>query len=80
MTVELLRRSSSCVRAEDRGCVTEGYSTDKFAIAPCDVGYGVFARRDIWRGEAILVFTGPVIDFTETKRRGPRGCAVAVVR
>lgn len=50
------------------------YSTEKFYIAPCDVGLGVFARRNLAAGEIILVIEGPVIDFAETKRRGPREC------
>jgi hypothetical protein len=74
MTAESLLRSSAFVRAEDRARITGHFSTDKFTIAPCDVGYGVFANRDIWRGEALLVFAGPIIDFAETKRRGPREC------
>jgi hypothetical protein len=34
----------------------------------------VFAKRAIRRGEIILVFGGALIDFAETKRRGPREC------
>lgn len=45
-----------------------------FYIAPCDVGLGVFASRDIRAGEPILCLTGRIIDFAETKRRGPREC------
>lgn len=43
-------------------------------LAECDVGLGVFANRDIARGEIILKFWGPIIDFKETKRRGPLEC------
>lgn len=43
-------------------------------IAKCELGRGVFAKRDIRRGEVILVFEGALIDFAETKRRGPREC------
>jgi SET domain-containing protein len=35
---------------------------------------GVFANRDIAPGEVILRIDGPLIDFAETKRRGPREC------
>jgi SET domain-containing protein len=35
---------------------------------------GLFANRVIGRGETILTFEGPIIDFAETKRRGPREC------
>lgn len=45
-----------------------------FHIKPCDVGLGVFASRDIRAGEVILKIWGPIIDFAETKRRGPREC------
>jgi uncharacterized protein len=43
-------------------------------IAECNLGRGVFARRAIHQGETILVFGGALIDFAETKRRGPREC------
>jgi uncharacterized protein len=47
---------------------------ETFYIAQCDLGRGVFARRMIHRGEFILAFDGPLIDFAETKRRGPLEC------
>ncbi len=50
------------------------YANDRFFIAECDVGLGVFASRDLAPGEFILAFGGPLIDFAETKRRGPREC------
>lgn len=43
-------------------------------IAECSLGRGVFAGRAIRLGELILAFTGALIDFAETKRRGPREC------
>ena len=43
-------------------------------VAECDLGRGVFAGRAIRRGETILLFAGALIDFAETKRRGPREC------
>lgn len=51
-----------------------GFDTTNFFIRPCDVGLGVFASRHIHQGEIILRVWGPVIDFAETKRRGPREC------
>ncbi len=45
-----------------------------FYIAECAFGLGVFAQRTIRAGEIILVFGGALIDFPETKRRGPREC------
>lgn len=45
-----------------------------FFIAPSDVGLGVFANRDLHPGEPIMCVSGPIIDFAETKRRGPREC------
>jgi len=50
------------------------YSTEQFYLATCDVGLGLFANRDISPGERILRIEGPLIDFAETKRRGPREC------
>ncbi len=50
------------------------FSTELFYIDSCDVGLGVFARRDIVSGQRILTLEGPIIDFAETKRRGPREC------
>jgi hypothetical protein len=43
-------------------------------IAECNLGRGVFAKRAIRTGEIILAFGGALIDFAETKRRGPREC------
>ncbi len=43
-------------------------------VAQCELGHGVFAQRLIHAGEIILVFGGALIDFAETKRRGPREC------
>ena len=34
----------------------------------------MFARRAIRRGEILLAFGGPLIDFAETKRRGASEC------
>jgi uncharacterized protein len=48
--------------------------SNAFYIAQCDLGRGVFARRTIRRGEFILAFDGPLIDFAETKRRGAKEC------
>ncbi len=45
-----------------------------YFVASCDVGLGVFANRDLAPGEVILEIEGPIIDFAETKRRGPREC------
>ena len=43
-------------------------------IAECELGRGVFARRALRKGDLILAFGGPLIDFAETRRRGPREC------
>jgi len=59
---------------EKRQLVKDLYSNATFHIDECDVGLGVFANRDIRPGEVILAFGGPVIDFAETKRRGPWEC------
>jgi hypothetical protein len=43
-------------------------------IAECNLGRGVFAKRAVRKGEIILAFGGALIDFAETKRRGPCEC------
>ena len=60
---------SSRLRPEHKAC-----STALYYIERCDVGLGVFANRDLAPGDVILEIGGPVIDFAETKRRGPREC------
>ena len=50
------------------------YWSQTLYVADCELGRGVFARRAIRSGEIVLVFGGPLIDFEETKRRGPREC------
>ncbi|HYG33741.1 MAG TPA: SET domain-containing protein-lysine N-methyltransferase [Clostridia bacterium] len=52
----------------------ERHATERFYIDCCDVGLGVFANQDLAAGEFILKIEGPIIDFAETKRRGPREC------
>ncbi|HWH71469.1 MAG TPA: SET domain-containing protein-lysine N-methyltransferase [Candidatus Sulfotelmatobacter sp.] len=59
---------------QERSCAKEQYSTESYYIDKCEVGLGVFANRDIARDEVILGFGGPLIDFAETKRRGPWEC------
>ncbi len=49
-------------------------TTGTYDIGHCDVGLGVFANRDIEPGDKILAFGGPIIDFAETRRRGPWEC------
>jgi hypothetical protein len=56
------------------GWLNAHHATEKFHIQICDVGLGVFASRDFAPGENILAIEGPIIDFAETKRRGPREC------
>jgi hypothetical protein len=56
------------------GWLNASHATGKFHIRTCDVGLGVFASRDLMPGEIILAIEGPIIDFAETKRRGPREC------
>ncbi|HYG33258.1 MAG TPA: SET domain-containing protein-lysine N-methyltransferase [Clostridia bacterium] len=74
MTSEPLCQPSLYLLAENRTSVKERYSNETIFIEECDVGLGVFARRSIRKGETILTFGGPVIDFAETKRRGPWEC------
>jgi uncharacterized protein len=52
----------------------QSFTTEQFYVEECAVGLGVFANRDIRKGEVILEIEGPLIDFAETKRRGPREC------
>jgi uncharacterized protein len=71
---EPIRQPSLFLQAENREFVKEHYSSEAFYIEECDVGLGVFARRIIRSGEIILAFGGQIIDFAETKRRGPWEC------
>ena len=50
------------------------YTTERYYLDECELGLGVFANRDIGKGEVILLIEGPPITFAETKRRGPREC------
>ena len=59
---------------QDAGRLNARYSTDRIHLRAFDVGLGVFASRDLKPGEIILAVEGPLIDFAETKRRGPREC------
>jgi hypothetical protein len=74
MTSNPCHQPSFYLLAENRAAVKARYSNDTIYIEECDVGLGVFARRPIRAGEIILAFGGPVIDFAETKRRGPWEC------
>ncbi len=58
----------------DLRSLNQRYGTGRYRIARCRFGLGVFAARDIARGEVILSVAGPQIDFAETTRRGPREC------
>ena len=74
MNAECLIQSSPFIRSQD-GLLAGGcFDTDRFVVGKCDVGLGVFANRDLAQGEHILMVGGPIIDFAETKRRGPREC------
>lgn len=42
---------------------------EKFYIAECNFGKGLFAKRDIRKGEVIFKFTGKLIDFNQTVNR-----------
>ena len=74
MTPEPMLQSLSYPLVHDIGWLNARHATEKFRIQACDVGLGVFASRDLMPGEIILAIEGPVIDFAETKRRGPREC------
>lgn len=74
MIAESLGQPSLYLLAEERRSAKARYSTETFFVEECRFGLGVFANRDIRAGEAILAFGGPIIDFAETKRRGPWEC------
>jgi uncharacterized protein len=74
MIAETLNEAVPLTHSEGLDSLKARYSTEKFYIEQCDVGLGVFANRDIAPGELILAIEGPMIDFAETKRRGPREC------
>jgi len=50
------------------------YCDDRIYLAFGNLGRGVFAKRRIEEGEIILVFTGPVIGFTEAVAKGDKEC------
>jgi uncharacterized protein len=72
MIAEALAPSPSPAGSENEELPDQRYSTEICYVGKCDVGLGIFANRDIARGETILKLSGPVIDFAETKRRGPQ--------
>jgi hypothetical protein len=75
MICEELRLGAVCRPAttqEPRWQASDG--SGMLYIAECNLGRGVFAKRAIRKGETILAFGGALIDFAETKRRGPREC------
>ncbi len=74
MISESIPQPSLFLLANDRTSAKERFSTEIFYVDFCDVGLGVFANRDLRKGEKILAFGGPIIDFAETKRRGPWEC------
>ncbi len=68
-------RPGSCLQGGlDVPALNQRYSTDILYVEECDVGLGLFARRDLRPGEVLSCLEGPLIDFAETKRRGPREC------
>jgi hypothetical protein len=74
MIAESLGQRSLFMRSERRKLAKKRYSNATIDIDECDVGLGVFAHRQIRKGEVILTFDGPVIDFAEAKGRGPLEC------
>lgn len=74
MTSEPMLQAMVFSPVQDAGCLNARHASEKIHIRACDVGLGVFAGRDIMPGEIILALEGPLIDFAETKRRGPREC------
>jgi hypothetical protein len=60
--------------AVDIAWLKSQFTTERYYLDECDLGLGVFANRDIGKGEVILLIEGPPITFAETKRRGPREC------
>src|SRR5271157_1781708 len=74
MIPESLGQPSLYLPAADRELAKAQYSNGTFFVAECRFGLGVFANRDLYPEEKILAFGGPIIDFAETKRRGPWEC------
>jgi hypothetical protein len=50
------------------------FSNETVYIHDCDLGYGLFASRDLSKGELILTFEGPLISFLQTKTKGSWEC------
>jgi len=66
--------SASSTPNVDLDWLNARYANSRIRIGPCDVGLGVFAQRDLAAGETLLTLSGPIIDFAETRRQGPREC------
>lgn len=50
------------------------FSNDIIRIGRCDLGHGIFASKNIAKGETILTFEGPHISFLQTKTKGSWEC------
>ena len=47
---------------------------NKIYADKCKFGKGIFAKENIQKGEEILEFSGPLINFAQTKQMGDREC------
>ena len=45
-------------------------TNENFYINKCKFGRGLFAKKDIKKGEEVLRFTGPIIDFKQAVAKG----------
>ena len=74
MPPELLAPPSHGSLSRNPRSSERNYSNATLYVGDCEFGLGVFANRLIRPGEFILGFSGPLIDFAETKRRGDWEC------
>lgn len=59
---------------EFRQIIASNTTNKNVYVSICELGLCINAKRDIKKGEHIFRFTGPIIDFLETTRRGEKEC------
>lgn len=60
------------VLARDLSLVT--LENARIRLGEGDLGKGVFARRALRKGEIVLAFSGPIIDFQKAASKGEKEC------
>lgn len=61
-------------KSEFRQIIASNDRNPNIYVSICELGFCINAKKNIKKGEYIFSFTGPVIDFSETRRRGEQEC------